>query len=122
MRTVQSAMAEITYKGQPAGLAITRDVTGNIKAEDELREAQEYTRNLIDSSLDMIISVDRDRRIAEFNRAAQSTFGYSRQEVLGKPVDILYADPKEGRKLHESACKSGQYSMRWTQKTGQVAK
>ncbi len=114
VRTVQSAMAEITYKGQPAGLATTRDVTGRRKTEDDLREAQEYARNLIDSSLDMIISVDWDRRIVEFNQAAQSTFGYSRQEILGKSIDILYADPKEGRKLHESACKSGQYSMEVT--------
>lgn len=72
------------------------------RAEEELKAAQEYTRNLIDSSLDMIISVDQDRRIVEFNLAAQKAFGYTKAEVLGKHVDILYADSAEGLKVHKT--------------------
>ena len=52
--------------------------------EEELRIAQEYAYNLINSSLDMIISVDQDGRIIEFNRAAQEAFGYSKAEILGR--------------------------------------
>ncbi len=73
----------------------------------ELEEAHAYSRNIIKSSLDMIITVDKNRHIVEFNPAAERTFGYKREEVLNKPVDILYADPEHGRWVHnETSSKS----------------
>ena len=88
----------------------TSDVTRRKQAEEELKAAQEYAQSLIDSSLDVIISVDEDRRIVEFNLAAQHTFGYSKAEVLGKHVDILYAHPAEGFNVHETVLKTGQFT------------
>ena len=86
------------------------DITERKRIEGELKKAQEYSRNLIDSSLDMIISVNQERRIVEFNRAAQETFGYTKDEVLGKHIDILYADPEEGLKAHNTTRKIGRFS------------
>ncbi len=76
------------------------------QAEEALRSAKEYAQNIINSSLDMIVSVDNDRRIVEFNRAAEETFGYRKEEVLGKDVNLLYASPDEGEKLREKALKT----------------
>ena len=90
--------------------AIIRDITERKRAGEELKAAQEYGRNLIDSSLDIIISVDRERRIVEFNRAAQKAFGYGKEEVLGKYINILYADCAEGLKVHKATRLSGQFS------------
>lgn len=84
--------------------------TDRRRAEAALRKNREYAQNLIDSSLDMIIAVDPERRIVEFNRAAQNAFGYSKAEVLGKHVDMLYADPAEGLKAHETARKTGRFT------------
>lgn len=67
----------------------------------------EYAASLIRSSLDMIISVDSQRRIFEFNAAAERTFGYKRDEVLGQPVDMLYADPVRGTDVARSALIEG---------------
>jgi PAS domain S-box-containing protein len=81
------------------------------KTERRLREAQKYTRLLIDSSLDMICASDKDGTLTEFNLAAQKTFGYSQEEVLGKPVAILYANPKEREKIStEHLLKTGAFS------------
>ena len=85
------------------------DIIERHRAEEELKEAHKYTRNLIDSSLDMLISVDKNRKIVEFNQAAQKTFGYSAEEVLGKSVNILYNDPKERLQVHETIEKTGQF-------------
>jgi len=57
----------------------------------------------------MIIAVDKDRKVAEFNKAAQEAFGYAAEEVLGKPANILYNDPKEGLEVHETTKKTGQF-------------
>ncbi|MDP7420870.1 MAG: PAS domain S-box protein [bacterium] len=61
-----------------------KDISQHQDVEETLISAQEYVRNIIDSSLDMIISVDSKRRIVEFNRAAQKKFGYCKEEVFGK--------------------------------------
>ena len=57
------------------------------QAEAALRESQQYARSLIESSLDMIIAVDLDRKILEFNTAAQSAFGYS---LEGRCMETLW--------------------------------
>jgi len=85
------------------------DITELKKVEKEVKASQKYIRNLIDSSLDMIISVDKNRRIVEFNKAAQETFGYGRDEIIGKYVSILYADPKEGLKIHNITRRTGKF-------------
>jgi PAS domain S-box-containing protein len=79
-----------------------------------LEEARRYARNIIDSSLDIIIAVDKERKIVEFNKAAQKTFGYSAEEISGKHVDILYKDPEEGLKINKVIRETGQF-------TGEIA-
>jgi PAS domain S-box-containing protein len=83
------------------------DITGRKRAEAALEAAQSYAHNLINSSIDMIIAVDMDRRIVEFNRAAQETYGYRREEILGQHVDVLYADPVEGHTFHRMTVEMG---------------
>lgn len=80
--------------------SIMRDVTRYTEAEAALKVSQEYAQNIIDCSLDMIITVDMERRIVEFNQAAEKTFGYYRAEVIGQHVDLLYADPLEIGRAH----------------------
>jgi PAS domain S-box-containing protein len=88
--------------------AVQQELTERKRAEEALKASQEYTRNIIDSSLDMIIAVNMDRHIVEFNKAAQETFGYRVEEVLGKHVDMLYADPQEGLTVHQTTVEKGQ--------------
>jgi PAS domain S-box-containing protein len=48
--------------------------------------------SLTDAMPDAIIIVDADGRIVEFNARAQGMLGYSREEVLGQPVELLLPD------------------------------
>ena len=84
------------------------EISDNEAPRQDLYGSPEYIRSIIDSSLDMIIAVDMDRRIIEFNKAAELAFGYSRSEVLGKSVNILYADLAESAEVHESIIINGQ--------------
>jgi PAS domain S-box-containing protein len=76
-------------------------------SQNALKASQDYARSIIESSLDMIIAVDRDRKIIEFNRAAEETFGYRREQVLGKSIDILYADPPAGVAINKTTTAKG---------------
>jgi PAS domain S-box-containing protein len=46
------------------------------------------------TSLDSIIVVDADGRVAEFNPAAERTFGYEREQAIGASVADLIIPPK----------------------------
>ena len=78
-------------------------------ANKELVEAQRYAQDIINSSMDMIIAVDKKRKICGFNLAAQKIFGYSTDEILGKHINVLYSDFNEGEKVHQSIRETGQF-------------
>jgi PAS domain S-box-containing protein len=98
-------------KSQVATINILEDLTEEIaerkKVEEKLRASREYAQNIIDSSLDMIIAVNKQRRITEFNHAAEETFGYKKEEILGKHINVLYANVEEGRKVHRQTVLKG---------------
>jgi PAS domain S-box-containing protein len=84
-----------TQMAEEANLKLQEEISERKKVEAELRQTQKFTRLLIDSSLDMICAADRDGRIIEFNYAAQKAFGYTFEEVFGKPLTVLYANVKD---------------------------
>jgi PAS domain S-box-containing protein len=78
--------------------------------EEALQAANQYTDTLINSSLDIIIAVDTDRNIVEFNAAAERTFGYRREEVVGRSVYLLYAEDAFGREVHARMLREGKFT------------
>lgn len=65
------------------------------KHRDELRGAMEYLRGIVENSADIIITVTPDGFIESFNRGAELALGYSRAELIGRRIEVLFADPRE---------------------------
>ena len=100
-RTMEATLLNLLHTPAVGGVVVNlHDVTERKQAEEALRAAKEYADLLIRSSLDMIVAVDEQRRITEFNPAAEHAFGYRKAEVLGQPVDLLYANPAVGGQIH----------------------
>lgn len=100
--SITNEQGEITHY-----LAVKEDITERKRIEAALKASEQYSRSIVDSSLDMIVAVDNQRRITEFNPAAQRVFGYSRDEVIGKHINILYADSREGQSVHQTVFLQG---------------
>ena len=77
------------------------------KFRSDLRVAKKYAQDIIDSSMDMIIAVDKNRKIIEFNEAAQKRFGYELDDIIGKDIGILYRNPEEGAEINKGVARSG---------------
>ena len=60
------------------------DVTGRKEAEQRLHDAHEYLRLVLDSSLDAIVTMDADGIITDWNPQAEATFGWTREEAVGR--------------------------------------
>jgi two-component system CheB/CheR fusion protein len=58
-----------------------------------LMEGIEITNGMIDSVKDYaILTMDKDRHILSWNTGAHEMFGYTREEITGRPIDVLFTD------------------------------
>jgi PAS domain S-box-containing protein len=70
-------------------IAIFQDITLRKRFEESLRESQSRLSGILDLAADAIISFDENQEVTLFNQAAEDTFGYRSQDVIGKTLDIL---------------------------------
>lgn len=72
---------------KPRGARVANDeVTG-------ISSAGERERGFLEAALDCVIMIDAEGRVVEFNPSAERTFGYSREEVVGRPLPELVIPP-----------------------------
>jgi two-component system sensor kinase FixL len=89
---------------------------------DELSEHHALLSEIIDIAADAVISIDHNQHIVRFNQGAQHIFGYSRQEIIGRPVDILL--PSQSRAAHKAYVRSFERSdseSRLMDRRGEIA-
>lgn len=77
---------------------VVSDISALKRAQLALAESEARFSGIISISPDAIISVDERQRIALFNESAERIFGWARDEVLGRPLDLLL--PGRFRELH----------------------
>ena len=88
--------ANFNHAGEFCGTAGTlRDVTGKVRAENELRETLEMKRAILQGASYAIISTDANGIIQTFNPAAEKLIGVSADEVVGKKQPTFFHDPIE---------------------------
>ncbi|MCX5722720.1 MAG: PAS domain S-box protein [Nitrospirae bacterium] len=85
--------------GSQIGLFIER-----IEAESALRENEARTRQMIDTALDAVITMNAEGLIVEWNRQAEVLFGWSRQEAVGRNLATTII-PEAYRAAHEEGLK-----------------
>lgn len=72
------------------------------QAVEALRGSDARKSAILESALDCIMSMDHEGRVIEFNPAAEKTFGYTRDEALGKEMAELVIPPSL-REQHRAA-------------------
>ncbi|MFZ0758638.1 MAG: PAS domain S-box protein, partial [Candidatus Sulfotelmatobacter sp.] len=61
--------------------------------EKELKRSEVRKAAIVDAALDCIVTIDHEGCITEFNPAAEHTFGYRRDEVLGRHLADVIIPP-----------------------------
>ena len=86
-----------TFRGADGKLkgvfAAARDITEQKRLEEELRQTQNYTRGLIEASVDALLTVDPELRVTDVNEQTVRMTGYSREELIGSPFPDYFTEP-----------------------------
>lgn len=78
-----------------------RDASGRVVAaagfardisDRRVIESAQYLAAIVDNSDDAIVSIDRDGKILSWNDAATRMCGYTAEEAIGRPIDIVILD------------------------------
>ncbi len=76
--------------GRPATvLKVGNDVTDRRRYEDALTSSEGMLRALLESAAQGVVAVDETGRILLVNARTEELFGYSRNELLGQPLELL---------------------------------
>ncbi|MBI2934608.1 MAG: PAS domain S-box protein [Chloroflexi bacterium] len=107
--------------GGPLGiLAGARDITDQKLLEQQLRDQQFYTRSLIESNIDALMTTDPLGIITDVNQQMEALTGYSREELIGSAFKQYFTDPSRaeaGIKLVLSQGRVTNYELTATSKT-----
>ncbi len=91
---LEARVAERTSELAVTNRALEAEVAERKKAEEQLGDLNRRLEAVIDASPLAIIGLDLDGNVQGWSRSAEAIFGWSQDEVLGKPVPIV---PEEGR-------------------------
>ena len=109
-------------RGQALGvLAGARDSTAQKELEIQLRSQQFYTRSLIESNIDALMTTDPLGLITDVNQQMCALTGRARDELIGAPFKDFFTDPKraeEGIKLVLRENKVTNYELTANSKDG----
>lgn len=73
--------------GEPYGVCgVSTDITPRIRAEQQVHESREQFRQIIDTAQEAFVSIDAKGMITGWNQQAEATFGWSREQAIGKQV------------------------------------
>jgi len=99
--TVVSYNASV-YKDQAGkvvgAFAAARDITERKEAEQEIQNLQHYNRELIEVSLDPLVTFDQEGIILDVNEATIRATGKGKEELIGTPFADYFTDPGKAYK------------------------
>ncbi len=79
------------------------DITEQKKAEEKLRESKVweatsfYTRNLIEASLDPLVTISAEGKITDVNKATELATGSTREELVGSDFSNYFTEPEKAK-------------------------
>ena len=65
------------------------------QTEKNLRATSTYVRSLIEASLDPLVTISREGKITDVNKASEEATGVSRDELIGNDFSIYFTEPEK---------------------------
>jgi PAS domain S-box-containing protein len=122
-RVLEAIGKRFDQESSVAGYVLnSRDITERKRSDEAVRQANETLRAVIETSPLAIYTLDLEGTVRTWNSSAQQMFGYSQDEVIGKPLPVIGTDqePAFRQRLDEVIVTGSERNgdERWTTKSG----
>jgi len=74
-------------------LEVGIDLTERKRAQNALKQLNAYHRNLIEVSIDPLVTIDAEGKIMDVNKATEQATGYTREKLIGTDFSTYFTDP-----------------------------
>jgi len=85
-----------------------QDITNRVKDENALRISEEKYRNIFENVQDVFYQVDMKGNLINISTSIKQLADYERDEIIGKPIEVLYKYPGDRLTALEILMKNGQ--------------
>ena len=106
-------LAPVDEESPSSGMVhICRDISLRKSLELQARETRTSFETIVEMAPESIISINTEQKVILFNKSAEKTFGYARDEIIGETIDVLIPEMsvERHRTYVEKFLASGQHS------------
>ena len=121
LRWLEIFSSLIEVNGRPAVQAAFVDITERKRIEQALRESEGKYRRIFENVQDVFYQVDRMGTILDISPSIERYSEYTREELVGRPVTDVYANPSDRDKLMIAISQHGEvidYELQLKTKSG----
>ncbi|HEY6115425.1 MAG TPA: PAS domain S-box protein [Candidatus Dormibacteraeota bacterium] len=94
--------------GNPIGyLLMSSDISEKKQAEEQLRSASQYSRSLIEASLDPLVTISPEGRITDVNEGSIKVTGVPREKLIGTDFSDYFTEPDKAREGYQQVFAKG---------------
>jgi len=93
LRLITDKLAQKVQELEDNNHRLIEEAAQRKRAEKALRSSEARMRAVLDAALDSIITLDSDGKVVDLNPAAEATFGYRREAMLGRPLNEFTVAP-----------------------------
>jgi PAS domain S-box-containing protein len=93
--------------GSKLVMVSVRDLTERKQAEQQLRDQQFYTRSLVESNIDALVTTDARGIISDVNQQMEKLTGCSRDELIGTPFKNNFVDSQRAESAITQVLREG---------------
>jgi PAS domain S-box-containing protein len=80
----------MAFEGQECHVAFVQDITQRKRDEEELRRLQSYLFNIINSMPSVLVAVDKDGRVTQWNNQTEQATGLRFEEARTQPLAKVF--------------------------------
>ena len=94
--------------GHPIGyLLMSNDISEKKRAEEQLQSASQYSRSLIEASLDPLVTISPEGKITDVNDATVKVTGVAREQLIGTDFANYFTEPEKAREGYQRVFSKG---------------
>ncbi len=97
----------VNMGGKKYLLGIFRDITERKNKDEILRKLSEYNRQLLEVSLDPLVTIGKDGKITDSNKATELATGVSRNQLIGDDFSNYFTEPDKAKEGYKKVLELG---------------